>query len=226
MSPSTQKIHVTTDNKATIICPHCGKKRAIDATKYRQTLTSLKVRCTCGSAFRVAMEFKSTGQIMPYVSNTSAFAAIQRVFPNAENGAKIVCPDCEKTTLADITRYRDTHQAFKVRCSCGWTFYVLVDTRKCYRKPTTLFGGYYSAKSKKFEDVVVQNVSVKGLGFKTALAPAFSVGDTIDVEFTLDNPQKTAIQKRVLIRWIQENRVGGEFSDTYYQRELGYYAMP
>jgi hypothetical protein len=74
--------------------------------------------------------------------------------------------------------------------------------------------------------VVVQNVSVKGLGFKTALEPDFSVGDTIEVEFTLDNPQKTAIQKRVLICWIQENRAGGEFRDTYYQRELGYYAMP
>ncbi len=47
-----------TKNQTTIVCPSCDFKKKIDATPYKAVNRALKVKCTCGEAFKCIIEFR------------------------------------------------------------------------------------------------------------------------------------------------------------------------
>ncbi|MBU0993319.1 MAG: PilZ domain-containing protein [Proteobacteria bacterium] len=53
-----EKIYITSDNKAAIKCPSCGKTKVMDATKYTEMKTAVKgnIKCPCGHAFSFILE--------------------------------------------------------------------------------------------------------------------------------------------------------------------------
>ncbi|MBE9531117.1 MAG: PilZ domain-containing protein [Proteobacteria bacterium] len=53
-----QTVYVDDTNQATIICPGCGFTKKIDVTKFRNTQTSVKVKCKCNEIFRLTIEFR------------------------------------------------------------------------------------------------------------------------------------------------------------------------
>lgn len=54
----TEKIYITSDNKAVIKCPACGKSKAMDITKYKEMEKAVKgnIKCPCGNAFSFILE--------------------------------------------------------------------------------------------------------------------------------------------------------------------------
>jgi hypothetical protein len=78
--------------------------------------------------------------------------------------------------------------------------------------------------------MIVEDISRTGLGFRPLGPYAIRVNDVLLVAFTLDDPQHTLIQKAVQVRRIADGRIGGEFLDhdayTDTNRILGFYLMP
>ena len=53
-----QKINVNKDNISALKCPHCGTASTVNVAKFNNRRGPLKVRCKCGSAFRVLFEVR------------------------------------------------------------------------------------------------------------------------------------------------------------------------
>jgi hypothetical protein len=54
----TVKAYIGEDNTATIRCGVCGRKKDIDASKFKTTKRQLTVNCTCGHGFLVSFEWR------------------------------------------------------------------------------------------------------------------------------------------------------------------------
>jgi hypothetical protein len=53
-----QKSFVKTNDTASIRCPDCGLVKNISVGKFRNNRHTLKTRCSCGSSFLVALDFR------------------------------------------------------------------------------------------------------------------------------------------------------------------------
>ncbi len=53
-----EKVYVNPDNSAVVECPYCGTATTRSVGKFRGVQRSVKVRCSCKSAFRVQFEFR------------------------------------------------------------------------------------------------------------------------------------------------------------------------
>jgi hypothetical protein len=54
-----QKSFVTPDDSASIVCPQCNGAKLIAVRQFRHHLHMLRVKCKCGHAFKVQLEFRS-----------------------------------------------------------------------------------------------------------------------------------------------------------------------
>jgi len=86
--------------------------------------------------------------------------------------------------------------------------------RQHVRKKTNLPGWCGSPPiSEKAKEIVVENISLGGLGFKTADESYIKVNEVLEVEFVLDDATKAVVSKRVIIRHVYDNLVGAEFCE-------------
>ena len=54
----TVKTFVREDDTATIVCPACGIPKNVSVASYKNKTAELKVRCTCNTVFKVALDFR------------------------------------------------------------------------------------------------------------------------------------------------------------------------
>ncbi|MFO8083043.1 MAG: PilZ domain-containing protein [Desulfobacterales bacterium] len=151
---------------------------------------------------------------------------IQSVFVNVENQAVFTCPQCTKSRAANVSRFlnQKNNSQIKIKCSCGHIFEAILERRKFYRKKTRLHGTASSEKTKKQFLITVVNLSRSGLEFKTRESHLLSIGEHLWVEFTLDNNNKSLIQKKIAIKRIKKDYVGAEFClQDEYDKILGFY---
>ncbi len=156
----------------------------------------------------------------------------QKVFLNDENKATFVCPECNLSTTKEASQYRqiDREVRFKIKCTCGHSYSVLLERRKHFRKETNLLGKYThhpSSGPNKKGSLRVKNISRLGLKLVINAMPGLAIGSKLSVEFSLDDKQKTIIKKDIVIRMISDSIVGGEFcsfdtSDSS-DKALGFY---
>ncbi len=52
--------YVDQDERAQIICPKCGDSRLVDAARFRDFKTSLRIRCTCGEVFKGILDYRKS----------------------------------------------------------------------------------------------------------------------------------------------------------------------
>lgn len=55
---SSQKILVSPDNKAQVVCPDCDYSSNLPVLKFRNRKHLLKIKCKCGHFFKVQLEFR------------------------------------------------------------------------------------------------------------------------------------------------------------------------
>jgi len=58
LSVEIPSVYVKDDNKAVLVCPHCGFSKTVDAGRCKKSAGPLKIKCTCGSTFEVFIEFR------------------------------------------------------------------------------------------------------------------------------------------------------------------------
>jgi hypothetical protein len=69
--------------------------------------------------------------------------------------------------------------------------------------------------------MIVENLSFFGIGCRTERQDDIQVGDVLRIKFTLDGERQSVVVKEVLIKWVHEDTIGGEFCDyNTYDREL------
>lgn len=151
-----------------------------------------------------------------------------KVFVRENERANIVCPQCGKSTSVMAGKFRNTRKTVNVKCVCQHVFTVFFEFRKSYRKNVTLNGRYrYHGSSKSFRSMTVKNISHTGIGFIAPDRHDIHIGDTLEIQFTLDDFARSEIEKVAVVRAVKNNYIGSEFK---YPNEmvasLGFYLMP
>lgn len=156
---------------------------------------------------------------------------LQKVFITSNNTATFVCPQCGNATTINVAKYANTRQAVtvKCRCICGERFDVSLEKRRQYRKATNLPGLYFYRMPNGEMDkgnMRVVDVSLNGFKLQLSVARNFTVGETLRIQFHLDDKRKTYLDKQVIVRSVQNTEVGTALSPS--EREdsnLGFYLM-
>jgi hypothetical protein len=104
-----------------------------------------------------------------------------------------------------------------------------LERRKQYRKETNLPASFiYIADGKvKYRGLMtICDVSLTGMKLKVDYDYLFSVGDVLEVRFLLDNSQRTAMYKKVVVKNVNMPFIGTEFPITEREdKTLGFYQL-
>lgn len=156
---------------------------------------------------------------------------VEKVFITSNNTATFVCPECGNVRTTNVEKFSQINKRVTVdcRCSCGNTFTVSLEKRRQYRKSTDLPGAYFYKMKNGDHDkgnMRVVDISTTGLKLKLHVERDFEVGETLRVEFYLDDKRRTFIDKRVIVRNVRHNLVGTSFApNDGDDPNLGFYLM-
>jgi len=157
-----------------------------------------------------------------------------KIFTNTDNTATFKCPKCETAKIVDVTKYINSPKKtkLKAKCGCGHSYEVFLDKRKNFRKETNLPGVYkYSVNGQAPNQgpehagtMTVLDISTTGLRLKVNAMPRFKVGDMLNLEFTLDDKNRSEIRKRVIVRNLRGFTIGVELDTAQAKSEpLAFY---
>ena len=135
------------------------------------------------------------------------------VYAGEANHVTITCPKCGLTKNKYITHFKDTHKKVKATCKCGEVFRVFLEFREFYRKIVRLSGDYFIQEKDEKGEVLIKNISINGINFETLKPHNISKGDIVELEFILDNRNKTELHTLVKIMQVNDLNVGGQFID-------------
>lgn len=158
------------------------------------------------------------------VSQKEALKSIN-VYVNEENKATICCPYCGYTATVSAEKFSTDKKILKTRCTCGKTFLSSIEFRKHYRKKVRLAGSMRNLRTRKVVDIVVRDISGGGIGFTVLSQILPEVGDVLDLDFTLDNANRSKISVQVSVRAIKDRFIGSQFAVRNIPRELGFYLL-
>ena len=149
---------------------------------------------------------------------------MEKVYVDYTNQIKIICPKCRLETNKNVFKFKDTHKGLKAKCKCGEVFRFSLDFRKYFRKNVRLSGEYFVQEKDEKGEILIEDISMAGINFATLKPHNFYKNDTVELEFTLDNPMKTKVQKLAKIIWITDHAVGARFKDPKsLDRDFGFY---
>jgi hypothetical protein len=162
---------------------------------------------------------------------------VQKTYINEDNTVTIRCSQCGRKKVFNISRNKEISKPVPVKCSCGSKFAVRLEWRKFYRKPVALHGEYskdgcelevgaISVEKICYGGMILENVCLGGIGFRTNSRHNLQVGDVIQVAFNLDDGQKSLVTRNVIVRSIQDSTIGTEFCDNKADKALAFYLMP
>lgn len=151
---------------------------------------------------------------------------IVKVFVRPDNSATIICPACNAARSASVGRYRHAKHSLKIRCQCNAVFKVQLDFRRFYRKQTSLSGTYkvINPPGGGGGIIHIRNISHNGLGFLVSGIHHMQVGQTIQLEFRLNDKHQSRLNKQAKIRLIDKNYIGCQFiNNNVVEKALGFY---
>jgi hypothetical protein len=141
--------------------------------------------------------------------------------------APITCPQCGKSKTIDLTPFHAVRQAVKVACPCRATFEVFFENRRDPRRAVTLPAQLLHPETGAvMADVTITSLSLSGVSFTPALPDRVQPGDRLRIVFVLDDASQAAIDKSLIIRYVQADKTGAEFVEHGYHYDLDFYLMP
>jgi hypothetical protein len=152
---------------------------------------------------------------------------VQKVYVNPDNTAVIKCPHCDATKVVNVGKFKGPKRRLKIRCTCNASLLITFEFRKAYRKKTSLQGFYATVQPARAPGKIeVKDLSMTGMRFVTASPHALRKGDEVIVKFTLDDRNRSRIEKKVVVQWTKEREVGCRFSESVqYDKVFGFYLM-
>ena len=134
-----------------------------------------------------------------------------KFYVDENNQARIICQKCGLNKNMDVTKFKETHKRLKAKCKCGEVFRLTLDFRKHYRKKVRLAGEYFVREKNEKGEILIEDISISGINFETLKPHNFSTDDTVELEFTLDNPMKTRVHESVKIIRTNDRTVGAQY---------------
>jgi PilZ domain-containing protein len=156
----------------------------------------------------------------------------EKVFVTESNMAVFECPQCNKAKNVDVSRYKDIRQVvrIKVKCPCGHSYRVVLERRKHYRKDVNFPGTYTYVLPDYREDkggITVKDLSRSGVKIKLNVKKDFKIGDSLSLEFNINDKQRSLIKKEAVIKKISDLYLGVEFisidSSDPSDKAIGFY---
>ena len=149
---------------------------------------------------------------------------VKKIFLNAKNIAEFLCPECEKSWIRDVTKFRNLKKrvSFKCKCPCGHTFAAVLERRRFPRKTTNLSGAFIHDRKRIRGMIFIRNISMGGIGFELSNDYILSSGDVVLVRFNLDDPFGTMVSREVLIKIIEKRNICAEFLERIWKHDLLY----
>ena len=149
---------------------------------------------------------------------------MEKMYAGATNHVTVICPKCGLKKNINVFKYKDTHKRLKAKCKCGEIFRLSLEFRRFYRKIVRLAGKYFVQDKDEKGEVLIKDISMTGINFEAIKPHNIAKHDTIEVKFTLDNPDKTELDTLVKIMWAKDLNVGGLFIDQgRYKQDLVLY---
>jgi hypothetical protein len=138
-------------------------------------------------------------------------------YVRADGTVPTVCPACGTAGSVPPGRIQGRGEPLEVRCPCGHSFYVLAEFRKAYRRRLSLSGTYTKGLAEgdpkaTSGEILIDNLSMTGLGFITAEDDSLSKGDELTIRFTLDDDAHTPIETSAVVKHVRDKAVGCAFS--------------
>ncbi len=152
-----------------------------------------------------------------------------KVYITSNQMATFVCPKCQKSKTVNVSKYAGLDKIVRVnvKCPCGHAYTSILEKRKKYRKETNLPGTYLRiVDGKKIGRglMTVRDLSTIGMKLRIHGDHHCIMGDVLEVEFYLDDTQRTLIRKKVIIRNIVGPNIGTELAPTEtVDKALGFY---
>jgi len=152
-----------------------------------------------------------------------------KAFVRPDNTTTIVCPGCKEVKQISVAAYRHTKHSINIRCKCNTRFTVHLDFRNHYRKETDFPGTYRIIKpsGKGSGDIHICNISRGGIGFTVSGLHIMEPGQTLQLEFRLNDKKQTKLIKQARICTVDNNYIGCQFVDQdLMEKALGFYLRP
>ena len=146
-----------------------------------------------------------------------------------DNTIIVACSMCNRQRVVDMTPYlkNENLSKFKVKCKCGHSWYEYLEKRRYMRKPTNLPGDFIlfrNGKAAEFGHMKVVDISKVGVKIYLNRKMVLQIGDTLEINFTLDNKAKTNIKRRVQVTKINSPFIVLAFEKTErLEPALGFY---
>ena len=149
---------------------------------------------------------------------------MKKLYVDDTNYVTIVCPDCGFEKNFDTTHFKGTQKKLKTECKCGEVHEFIIEFRKRYRKSVRLAGVYSVQGKKEMGEMIIRELSMKGIRFESLKPHKISIEDKLDVSFKLDNPLRSEIRRIFKVIWIRNRMVGANcIEPRLYEKDLGFY---
>jgi hypothetical protein len=134
-----------------------------------------------------------------------------KFYVDENNQAIIICQKCGINKNLNVKKFKDTHKRLKAKCRCGEVFRLTLDFRRHYRKNVRLAGEYFAQEKGEKGEILIEDISMTGINFAALKPHNLSIGDTVELKFTLDNSMRTRVQEPVKIVRIAHRNVGAQY---------------
>lgn len=154
---------------------------------------------------------------------------VEKAFLTGMNTAVFACSKCNRQFVKDVSQFIKIPKEIKlkVKCTCGHSWVSVLEKRIYFRKAVNLSGSYICRSSGKKDvsgNMVVVDISTKGLKIKLKESHIIEMNDLLDVEFRLDNRSRTLIKRTASVKNISGPYIGVAFSDYKHEDpDIGFY---
>jgi predicted Zn finger-like uncharacterized protein len=103
-----QAVHVRQDNSATVVCPHCEIRYAVNARKVRIRGRTSKLRCKCGHSFALFFEFRENPRrelnVEGYYRTIKEIyiKGVARAIPTSEGFVRVLVQNISRTGIGFV----------------------------------------------------------------------------------------------------------------------------
>jgi hypothetical protein len=149
---------------------------------------------------------------------------MKKVYVDDTNHVTIVCPSCGFEQNIDTTDFKSTQKKLKTKCKCGEIHEFILEFRRQYRKSVRLAGEYIVQGKGEKGEIIVRELSMRGIRFESLKPHKISINDTLEVVFKLDNPMRSKVRRIFKAIWIRDRMVGANcIEPKLYEKDLGFY---
>jgi hypothetical protein len=151
---------------------------------------------------------------------------IPRIFINSNLTATIPCAKCGQSYQKDVSKFigHETQVRLKYKCKCQNSFSVLLERRRFIRKEVRLSGSIIVNQEKI--PITIVDISKHGIRLKLLNNISLKLDDVIEIDFTLDDSNRSKISKNVRIkRFMPPITIGCEFLTEDHSGNLGKYFL-